>query len=409
MSDKNVGFIDEPLAPEDYVLGSQSKLPTTILQESGDWTAHLPKKELQAARGFEPSACVSYTILNCAEILVKKIYGEERNWSDRALAKLTDTDKKGGNSFKAVADFLRNKGAVPEELWPNDANSYEEYYKELPQETLDVLHEFTDEFNFSYERVAIEDIPEGLKKGIMAISVYAWKQNNNGEFYKPQGMSDGHATTLFKYEDGVYYCFDTYDSPHIKKYISEPQVAYRFHIEKKTIPVEQITSLQNILAVLKQLLEKMKQKLNEIIEQDMKNTPKPIDNKSLVEIWAGAIQSFEGWIEGSEVNGQRYNGSKSWRNRNPGNLKHSSFYKGVIGKDKTGFAIFESDEAGMACLVDYLTRAATGKHRAYNPEMSLHEFFGVYAPDGEPIQTNYSSFVASKLAVTIETKIKTLV
>ena len=271
MSDKNVGFIDEPLAPEDYVLGSQSKLPVLILQENQDWTAHLPEKELQAARGFEPSACVAYTLLNCAEILVKKIYKEARNWADRALAKLTDTDKKGGNSFKAGADFLRNRGALPEELWPNDANSFEEYYKELPQETLDVLHEFTDEFDFGYERVEIKDIPQALKLSPLAIAVAAWWQDENGNFYKPQGVTEGHATTLFKYEDGVYYCFDTYDSPHIKKYISEPSVAYRFHIEKKTNVQAQLSLIQSIINALKNVLESMKKRVDELVEKDTKS------------------------------------------------------------------------------------------------------------------------------------------
>lgn len=136
-------------------------------------------------------------------------------------------------------------------------------------------------------------------------------------------------------------------------------------------------------------------------EEEEPEPEKPAETRD-VEVWAKAIQDFEGWVAPGEKDrtGEVYaNGSKSYRNNNPGNIK------GVGG----GFLKFDTYKEGFDYLVDYLTRAATGRHRAYHPEMSLHEFFRTYAPDPEPIPHNYADFVAKRLGVTIYTKIKSLV
>ena len=113
--------------------------------------------------------------------------------------------------------------------------------------------------------------------------------------------------------------------------------------------------------------------------------PKP----DYIHLWALAIQEFEGYSPGSA----------SYRRNNPGNCK------GLDGYFKT----FPTYEAGFAYLEDYLTRACTGKHKAYSPNMTLRQFFSVYAPDGNRIIDNYSSFVATKLGVFPSIKIKELV
>ena len=118
--------------------------------------------------------------------------------------------------------------------------------------------------------------------------------------------------------------------------------------------------------------------------------PAPEPKKDLLELWALGIEEFE---SGGDKNALNY------RRNNPGNIK------AVSG----GFLKFDTYEEGFAYLKDYLTRAATGRHRAYHPEMSLYEFFRTYAPDPEPIPSNYANHVAKKMGVTIYTKIKSLV
>lgn len=73
------------------------------------------------------------------------------------------------------------------------------------------------------------------------------------------------------------------------------------------------------------------------------------------------------------------------------------------------FIQYPSYEAGFAALKDYITRACTGKHKAYRPGMTLRQFFSVYAPDGDLIIDNYSAYVAKRIGVTRETVISTLV
>jgi hypothetical protein len=117
--------------------------------------------------------------------------------------------------------------------------------------------------------------------------------------------------------------------------------------------------------------------------------PTPDTPKGLIDRWALAIRDFEGW---SPV-------SHSYRHNHPGNLK------GIDGK----FIKYTSYAEGFAALKDYLTRACTGRHKAYRPEMTLRQFFAVYAPDGDLIITNYASYVAKKIGVTPDTVISTLI
>lgn len=118
--------------------------------------------------------------------------------------------------------------------------------------------------------------------------------------------------------------------------------------------------------------------------------------KSKLDLWCEAVEKMEGGLPS--------------RN-NPGNIKAGSFTKsmGATGESK-GFAVFPTYAMGYAALRKLLTNAATGKSKYYKPDMTILEFFSVYAPasdNNDPV--NYASFVAKKIGVPIETQIKTLV
>lgn len=114
-----------------------------------------------------------------------------------------------------------------------------------------------------------------------------------------------------------------------------------------------------------------------------------------LENMARAIMDFEGY----------FGGSVSERNNNPGNLKNAG-QAGVIGQDSQGHAIFESFEAGWNALINQLTIAFDGRSRIYNPDMTLFEFFSKYA---EANSTEYADYVANRLGVSPETKLRQLV
>lgn len=212
---------------EDYLFGGF--LPMKVINESGDWTDYLPQKEYQNLDGVEPFACVSFTILTAIEILIKKKYSEERNYSDRFLASISSTGR-GGNAPKIVCNALKDNGVCLESAFPFNVNSFEEYYSEIPQDLIDLAKEFNKEWIFKYDRVSVSQIPQALKCSPLLISVPAWFERD-GKYYRPEEVRDNHATTLFKEN----FVFDSYE-PEIKELEGgdKPMVAYRFYIEKRS-------------------------------------------------------------------------------------------------------------------------------------------------------------------------------
>jgi hypothetical protein len=114
---------------------------------------------------------------------------------------------------------------------------------------------------------------------------------------------------------------------------------------------------------------------------------------------AEAIKTHEGWFQGS----------RSARNNNPGNLKYAG-QPGTIAKDKGRFAIFDSYQSGWNALVNQLDAAVTGRSEKFSPEHTLYDFFKTYAPSTDKnYPKRYAEQVAKKLGVLPTTKIKTLV
>jgi hypothetical protein len=98
-----------------------------------------------------------------------------------------------------------------------------------------------------------------------------------------------------------------------------------------------------------------------------------------------AIQTFEGWSEGSV----------SQKNNNPGNLKFAG-QPGAISKDNQGHAIFDSYASGWSALLNQIRIAVDGTSRVYNPDMTFYQFFDKYA---EANRLEYAKFVAERLNV----------
>ena len=114
----------------------------------------------------------------------------------------------------------------------------------------------------------------------------------------------------------------------------------------------------------------------------------------VIQTMALAIQDWEGW----------YEGSRSWRNNNPGNLKYAG-QPGAISKDEEGHAIFDSYQSGWNALIRQLEAAFFGTSKVYKPSFSLYEFFHVYA---EANSENYARAVAAALGVPPETTLAEL-
>ena len=111
-----------------------------------------------------------------------------------------------------------------------------------------------------------------------------------------------------------------------------------------------------------------------------------------LEALAQAITDYEGY----------YLNSVSNRNNNPGNLRYSPYQVGV----RDGFALFDTYEDGWNALLHQLTIAADGRSNVYDPEMTLNEFFHVYAPSFENSPNLYAKTVIAQLDIPPETKLK---
>jgi len=166
---------------------------------------------------------------------------------------------------------------------------------------------------------------------------------------------------------------DTYDYPANEKR-NLGIISIYFNRLSELPPAKYIVYLQKLIKGLKEALDKLK--------------------PSRINDWALAIKEWEGW----------WIGSRSYRNNNPGNLKYIG-QPGAIGKDDENHAIFKDYASGFKALVHQLTIAVNGKSHVYNPEMTLTEFQTKYAEDNG---AGYALFVAKKLRVPVNTKIKEL-
>ncbi len=110
-----------------------------------------------------------------------------------------------------------------------------------------------------------------------------------------------------------------------------------------------------------------------------------------IEKMALAIMNFEGY----------YQGSRSQRNNNPGNIRWSSsnfpsWMKGATGIDETGHVIFNSFESGWNALISLLKMMFNNTSSIYNSGMTLYQVFQKYA---EGNQKSYAESVARALGV----------
>jgi hypothetical protein len=116
----------------------------------------------------------------------------------------------------------------------------------------------------------------------------------------------------------------------------------------------------------------------------------------------GRTPSLAGPFSPSDIPG--FGGSRSWRNNNPGNLRHGEFAAahGATGKDEKGFAVFPDAETG---------RAAQRSLLFDSPQyagLSIREALGKYAPAAENDTGAYVRRVTQGLGVGPEARLADL-
>lgn len=228
MKNINTGFI--PIGPDrtDYLGGT---IPFEVRIKDGQW----PEKyitsitEAQNRGGFEPMSCVSHSNCNIVEMqlnymidrgilksgvpaydfLKKNKYLTKDNkvsLSERFLAKVSNTSRQG-NSMKRVADAARHYGYVPQTLWPysKDINSWNEFYKKIPQEVYKMGEEFNKYFELQYEWLTKSQIVEHLQHAPIQVGTAICGNWFGNEIIKPCNLNPSHAHAIYGFERGVYY------------------------------------------------------------------------------------------------------------------------------------------------------------------------------------------------------------
>jgi len=151
--------------------------------------------------------------LNVLEILYQKKYGEESNYSDRFLCKVSGTTE-GGNQPRKVYKALKKDGTIVEQDYPFDVFTWQGYYADISPKLLSQGKKWASTHSFTYSRVGTtkEEIMTALKSSPLGIGVYAWIKDGEGYYYQPEGARSNHFCVLIGYEEGKYWkIFDTYE------------------------------------------------------------------------------------------------------------------------------------------------------------------------------------------------------
>ena len=103
-----------------------------------------------------------------------------------------------------------------------------------------------------------------------------------------------------------------------------------------------------------------------------------ITGKSKVDRLLLAMAEHEGWYPVGDP--RAANGSRAYRNHNPGNLRQSPYQVGTDG----GFAVFQNDFMGFFALYWDIYQKAQGKTRTeLNGQSTIRDLLYVWAPPSD--------------------------
>jgi hypothetical protein len=216
----NLGYIPAVITAEDWRIGGQgdffSPVNSTALISGNNWEEWLPVIEYQNQAGFDRMACVTYSLMNCFEILNIQETGKELNFSDRYIAKLSNTSRQG-NTLPAVFDEVRENGLVKESVWPDVLTDWDDYYKQVPANIIGSGKEFIKDYDVYREYVATykkDLIFEALNHAPLQVIVeYA-----SGDGILNPGQAYNHAVTCYGAKKNEYWLIYDHYTQTRKKY-----------------------------------------------------------------------------------------------------------------------------------------------------------------------------------------------
>jgi len=238
---KNYGFRPEDvlIKPEDYNFGD-NQLEGGVLQANGQWDEFLPLYEPQAEK-YETSGCTCWGTLNALEILHKRLFKIEPNYSERFNYILSGVTLRGANPNNCC-ESIRKEGVIDQKYLPVP-DTYEEFLTPKPMATrfLDLGKDWFKSYQFGHDWVltgndTLEEriirIKTALQYSPLGASVTAWIEDKDG-IYIDGGRPNNHWVCIYGWTDKGFKVFDSYT--HEKKIVSYGHViqfAKRFSLFK---------------------------------------------------------------------------------------------------------------------------------------------------------------------------------
>lgn len=253
---ENYGLLEQyDIIAKDWRSGGVSGAVKDVLRADGQYLDFLPDKEIQKGVLFDTKACVTFSALNCLEI-IQRTRGVHDNYSDRFIAKLSGTTT-SGNYFRTVAETIRTVGLIDEELhpFPNTQKDFDwdDYYSEIPESLLMKGRLWLTLWDIDWEWADMTDLKNALVYGPVQVGVWAWPSVRKDGLYDDGGNKRrNHAVTLVGYKDGEYWTiFDHYakDIKHLVwDYDFKAGIQYYLNrVTSSDTPMPTITLPNNVL------------------------------------------------------------------------------------------------------------------------------------------------------------------
>ena len=419
-------FVYPEIAPTTHILGVSGSglIDDPILREDGDWRDYVPPEEEQNKYGVESSNCYIEANQDAIAIIQEEQHGlPDQDYSGRYNANYTDGSPQGGDPLKAGQSF-RDQGLIPEAMLPfsSDIKSWREFvsFKGGSQQQCELQgkvwrEDWDPKYAVVFEKwepvaTKYEKLRERLKRGPVPLSVYGWVFNpKTGLYEKPAGVNDQHlVVALYVDKENRVTIWDSY-----RPFTKTLAPMYNFDFAMKWTLIDNRMVVKKKIGILQQLVG-LYQKLLALFV-----IPKPMQPdlpEDLVGLFCEAIKNHEEYV----LPGAKYrdgsvapNGSRSYRNKNPGNCKYSSVgydpKYGKVGRDPDNFAIFPTVALGNLYLRNFITQCFQGKVARYSPTMTITQFFEVYSPDKNPdVPRNYARVVAKAVGRSVDDVISSL-
>lgn len=179
-------------------------LPYEIRQSDGNYKPFLPLGEWQRSDNGDSMSCVTFAEINSVETQEGQQTGQQINYSDRWIAKMSGTTREG-NYLSTVAETIRKVGLVLESDYPAPLKyTWEEYHATIPERLKSQLEakgkEWLNKWSVSYESVATDrtSLMKHIKHAPLIVII------------------PGHAVMNFYTTQDIINYFDSYE-PFLKQ------------------------------------------------------------------------------------------------------------------------------------------------------------------------------------------------